>query len=276
LYALGALSQREACAFDLHLSEGCLACDAELKQFDRLVEVLGSAPTPVAPPPYLRDLLTARIQREAAESPVATKSVLPFPDQTDATQRRLTPARPSRRAAWLPWAVAAILLIAFGYVFNSWRTERQSLRAAVDEKTASNEENARLKDQLAKGTQLTAELNEINSVLRSQQWRIIPLEGQDPAPNSTAKVYWDVQANRWVVTAELPPPPEGKVYQVWAVTSQAKISAGLIRADKGGHGFSTFELPAGIDQLEAVAITLEPDGGSAQPTMPIYAVGKVA
>lgn len=278
LYALGALSQLEACAFDLHLREGCPACDTELKQFHQVVGVLGSVAAPVAPPAYLRDLLTARIEREAAEAPSSTATVIPFPEPAGGAELRSAPAR-SSGSGWLPWAIAAALLIAFAYTLTAWRTERRTLQAAIGrDKNGSSEleENARLKEQLSKESATSTELAQINSVLSSPQWRIIPLEAQQPAPASSARIYWDLQGKRWVVTADLPPPPEGKVYQLWFVTPDAKISAGLINVHSDGHGFTVVQLPANIDQLAAAAITLEPEGGSQQPTMPIYAIGKAS
>ena len=276
LYALGALTQREARAFDVHLHEGCPACEAELRQFDQVVGALGSAAAPVAPPPYLRDLLAARIDREASEGPSKSASVIPFPEHPGATQLRSAPARSSLSGVLLPWAVAAALLIAFAYTFTTWRTERKSLQAAIEQYkdgASAVEENARLKQQLSKESAVSSELAQINSVLSSPQWRIIPLQGQDPAPDSSGSIYWDVQGKRWVVTADLPPAPEGKVYQLWIVTPQAKISAGLISPDKDGHGFTAVQFPPNITQLAAAAITLEPEGGSQQPTMPIYVLG---
>jgi anti-sigma-K factor RskA len=279
LYALGALSQHEAHAFDIHLREGCPACYAELEQFDQVVGVLGTAAVPVGPPAYLRDLLTLRIEREAWEAPPASPSVLPFPEKAGAIHRKSAP-KPSPTSVLLPWVAAAVLLIAFVYTFTTWRTERQSLRTALDqEKAQSSEalnENTNLKQQLAKEDAASAELDHINSVLSSPQWRIIPLAGQGLAPDSSARVYWDVQGNRWVVTADLPPAPEGKVYQVWFVTPTANISAGLISPNKTGHGFTVVQFPSNAAPLAAAAITLEPEGGSQQPTMPIYALGKVS
>lgn len=278
LYALGALSQHEARAFDTHLHEGCPACYAELKRFDRVVGVLGTAARPVAPPGYLRDLLAVRIEREVSKAPAASGSVIPFPEKPSPVHRTPAPARSPLSRALLPWAVAAALLIALAYTFTTWRTQRQSLRAALDDERGQASEtagqNINLKEHLARESALSAELAEINSVLSSPQWRIIPLAGQEPAPESSAKVYWDVQANRWVVTADLPPAPEGKVYQLWFVTPSAKISAGLISPDKTGHAFSVVRFPSNVAQLAAAAITLEPEGGSQQPTMPIYALGK--
>jgi anti-sigma-K factor RskA len=176
----------------------------------------------------------------------------------------------------LPWAIAAALLIALAYTFTAWRAERRTLEAATErDKSGSSEveENARLKEELSKERTTSTELAQINSVLSSAQWRIIPLAAQGPAPGASAKIYWDVRGNRWVVSADLPPPPEGKVYQLWFVTPEAKISAGLINLRSDGHGFGVVQVPPNINKIAAAAITLEPEGGSPQPTMPIYLIG---
>jgi anti-sigma-K factor RskA len=176
----------------------------------------------------------------------------------------------------IPWAVAAALLIAFVATFAAWRTNSQSLNAAIDQRATAIEENARLKESLGDAGAASTELAQINSVLSTPQFRFISLAGQEVAPNSSASIYWDTQGNRWVVTADLPPAPEGQVYQLWFVTPAAKISAGLINPNKKGHAFKVIEFPADITELAAAAITLEPEGGSEQPTMPIYALGKAS
>lgn len=276
LYALGALSQFEARAFDVHLREGCPACDFELKQFDEVVGLLGVAVEPAAPSGYVRDLLAMRIQREPFEAPAPTASVIPFPEQPVISQ---APVRASSTVVrpWLPWAVAAAFLLAFVFSFTAWRTSRSALQARLDQNTESTSavigENADLKEQLRKESAASAELAQVNSVLSSPSPRVLQLEGQEPAPGSSATIYWDVQGNRWVVTADLPPAPEGKVYQLWFVTSQAKISAGLIHPDQSGHGFIALQFPPDIGPLAAAAITLEPEGGSEQPTSAIYVLG---
>lgn len=50
LYALGALSQHEARAFEEHLAEGCEACEDELRSFEEVAGALAFA-TPAVPPP---------------------------------------------------------------------------------------------------------------------------------------------------------------------------------------------------------------------------------
>jgi anti-sigma-K factor RskA len=277
LYALGALSQHEARAFDLHLKEGCEICSAELTEFEEVVGVLGTAAPYVSPPAYLRDLLTLRIEREAARPRYVKGSVIPFPEKAHAV-RQLMGRIPGKTL--LPWAAAAILLIAFAYAFIGWRSERQSMLAILDQERSqrykSTDENANLKEQLTKETELSTELAQINAVLSVPQSRIISLTGQGPAPEATAKVYWDVRGHRWVVSANLPPAPQGKIYQLWFVTSAAKVSAGLIKPDKSGHGFTVLTFPPDLYGVRKTAITLEPDGGSAQPTSAIYALGDVS
>ena len=278
LYALGALSQQEARAFEAHLNEGCQICFEELAQFSSVVGQLGTAVDPVSPPAYVRDLLAVRIEKEISDA-APSASVIRFPEKQPPVQRTPVQGR-SGFSRVLPWAAAAVLLVALAYTFTSWRSDRQSLRAALEQERAQASEiasqTANLKEGLARKTALSEELVEINSVLSSPQWRLIPLAGLDPAPNSSARVYWDVQSNRWVVSADLPPIPDGKVYQLWFVTPTAKISAGLIKPDKTGHGFAVVQVPASAAPLAAAAITLEPEGGSTEPTMPIYALGKAS
>lgn len=58
-------------------------------------------------------------------------------------------------------------------------------------------------------------------------------------------------------------PPEGKDYQVWFMRDGQVRSAGLLPADDG----SARPLSAGdLDDATAIGITVEPDGGSEQPT----------
>ncbi|HSB12702.1 MAG TPA: anti-sigma factor [Blastocatellia bacterium] len=271
LCALGALSQHDARAFAAHVREGCAVCERELNEFNEVVDALASAAAPVAPPAYVRDLLVARIDRERPEAQ-SSASVIRFPEHTATKQE---PGRSSSSiGAVLPWAIAATLLIACAYSIVMWRTEHRALQAELGRASDVLQENNELSAQLRQEKARSTEMAQINSVLSSPQWRIIPLAGQQPAPDSSARIYWDIQGKRWVVTADLPPAPAGKVYQLWFVTPSAKISAGLIRADEKGHCFSIIEYPSNVDQLAAAAITLEPEGGSAQPTMPIYALGK--
>jgi anti-sigma-K factor RskA len=48
----------------------------------------------------------------------------------------------------------------------------------------------------------------------------------------------------------------------------------LLKTDRAGHGITLVTVPSDLNQFDATAITLEPEGGSTQPTSQIYALGK--
>jgi Anti-sigma-K factor rskA len=269
--ALNALSQHEARAFESHLRDGCPECESELGKFERVVGLLGSTAQPVSPPAYMRDLIASRIEKEARPSREDSRpaaAVIQFPEQT-------TAKRESQRAGFrhlLPWAVAASLLIAFVYTVYYWQKERRDLQGSINSLKA---EAARADQQLAEVHKSSRELSEINSVLASEGHQVIALKGGTPAPASSAQIYWDMKNKRWVVSGDLPPAPAGKAYQLWFITPDAKISAGIVRSDASGHVFHVVDVPFEIvGQIKAAAFTLEPETGSPQPTSEIYAFGE--
>jgi anti-sigma-K factor RskA len=269
LYALGALSQHEARAFEVHLRQGCSVCESELSEFDGVVGLLGLDTPEVAPPPYLRDLLTARIEREdAADGRPISKA----PVAAAVRQERREPtnvSRPSR--SLLPWAIAASFAIVGIASFLAWRVsegKNAQLRREQTESLLAVAENQKTLDREIRFIRQQAKVHDIAIM---PDHREIPMSGSQ----GRGRVFWDTRDKRWVVTADLPVAPSGKVYQLWFVTPTAKISAGLMTTDDQGHGFAEVPVTTDASSLAAAAITLEPDGGSPQPTSEIYLVGKV-
>ena len=268
LYALGALSQHEAQSFENHLSEGCAVCTDELKEFTGVAGAIGLASAEATPPPYLRDLLISRIEKEAQTSP----SIVRFPEQIKPASHLPAAPRPSFGRSFLPWAVAATVALAAIVSFLAWQDEKQKANLAREQIALLQAESAGLRAQADRQAIKAQEVEQINAVLTAGNSEVIPLK-VDPA--YSAKIYWDRQKNRWLVAVDLPRPPEGKGYQLWFVTPDAKISAGMIKTDETGHGFNIVDIPPAIGPVAFAAITVEPESGSEQPTSPIYAIGKV-
>ena len=67
LYALGALNQHEARAFEEHISEGCEVCEAELRPFESVAAILGFAAPEVEPPQGAREKLLARLAEDTPQ-----------------------------------------------------------------------------------------------------------------------------------------------------------------------------------------------------------------
>ena len=102
----------------------------------------------------------------------------------------------------------------------------------------------------------------------------IDLAGQATAPQSSGRALWSRARGMVFATSNLPAPPAGKVYQVWVVTADAPISAGLVAPDPTGGGMTYFYTPPDIPAPTAVAVTLEPAGGVPAPTGDFYLVGR--
>ena len=89
----------------------------------------------------------------------------------------------------------------------------------------------------------------------------------------TAEVATSSAENAAVVTLKgVPAPPEGSVYQMWRVPADGSdpVSVGTMTGEEVS-GTKATEL-TDIDPYKAVAVTVEPDGGSPTPTLPIVAV----
>ncbi|MFL6214968.1 MAG: cupin domain-containing protein [Blastocatellia bacterium] len=99
LYALGALTQIEAQAFEDHLAEGCAVCRSELDEYHLAVEGLALATRDAEPSPAVRRRLLASLGGEASdgEAEVETMTSLTTAD---------TPPFVSMRAGedgWQEW-----------------------------------------------------------------------------------------------------------------------------------------------------------------------------
>ena len=63
----------------------------------------------------------------------------------------------------------------------------------------------------------------------------------------------------------LPPLEPGKTYQVWLIAN-APVSAGLLTVDANGQGVLIITSTESIGSFKSLGISVEPAGGSPQPT----------
>jgi len=57
----------------------------------------------------------------------------------------------------------------------------------------------------------------------------------------------------------------GKTYQVWLIEG-APVSAGLLTVDANGQGVLILTAETAISSFKSIGISIEPEGGSEQPT----------
>ena len=121
---------------------------------------------------------------------------------------------------------------------------------------------------------MSAESQSAMGVLAAPDLVRIDLAGQAAAPQASARALWSRARGMVFTASNLPPLPTGRVYQVWVVTAQAPVSAGLLTPSPGGAGQTFFNTPPDIPPPAAVAVTIEPAGGVPAPTGEMYLVGK--
>ncbi|MEO6445041.1 MAG: anti-sigma factor, partial [Gemmatimonadaceae bacterium] len=83
-------------------------------------------------------------------------------------------------------------------------------------------------------------------------------------------VFWNHTKNVFVVTAfNVPQAPKGKVYQLWAMRNgKEPLSMGTFNPDPSGRALAVIPVGSIADagRIDDCAMTLEPEGGSPQPT----------
>jgi anti-sigma-K factor RskA len=77
-----------------------------------------------------------------------------------------------------------------------------------------------------------------------------------------------------LVISGLPPLEPGKTYQVWLIGG-APVSAGLLAVDENGRSVLIITSEEAIGSFESVGISIEPEGGSEQPTGDIVVLSKL-
>ena len=149
---------------------------------------------------------------------------------------------PARRApAWLTYAAAACLVLFLGAGLADLRLfGRMSAQQA----------------QLAAQTQTIADLAAADS-------RHYPFAGGQVLVHGS-RLYLAMRA--------LPAPPPGKVYQAWTLPKGSKRMSPSVTFQPGSGGDAILQLPEAATGVVAVAVSVEPAGGSLQPTSKPVAV----
>ena len=169
----------------------------------------------------------------------------------------------AQRAWWLAAAatlVAAVSLASLYQVTKERDAATTAFQVASSDRSGSRQVLDSLRTRLADRDHIIANLTGPNVA-------VMTLASTGPnAP--TARMFWNQSANAWTLVAHhLPTPAAGRTYQLWFVTTKQKISAGTFTAGANGDAMmqATYTLPKDA-QLSALAVTDEPEAGSAQPT----------
>ncbi|TAN21722.1 MAG: anti-sigma factor [Chitinophagaceae bacterium] len=111
-------------------------------------------------------------------------------------------------------------------------------------------------------------------VLMNPAMKPVVMEGVTAHPGMLATVYWDPQSRHaYLANFNLPAPPSGKAYQLWAIVNGKPVSMGMYNPTNENELVAMANVQPG--NVQAFAITLEKQEGSPTPTMSqMYVMGK--
>jgi anti-sigma factor RsiW len=227
-YALHALSEDERGAFERHAAD-CEACTEEVRELTETAARLALAVSAV-PRPELRAGVLRRITTVRQDAP----PTVPLPRS----------ARSAARARGLSrWALAACLAAA----------------AALGGTTVWQHDRAQDARQQAQRAERRTDA--VASVLGAPDARTRSAKLADGA-RGTVVVSRSLDEAVFIASG-MAEPPAGKVYQLWFDDAGTMRSAGLMDP---GRTTEAVLMEGSVDGASGMGVTVEPAGGSAEPT----------
>jgi anti-sigma-K factor RskA len=246
LYALGALDLQ-----DQKEIETLLASDAELKvEYDAIADALGVYGQSTSDMPSLDILERAKAQITAEENTVNTAETKVIP---------MGEAKSTNTTKW--WAVAASVMLLASVGLNL--KLNSDLNEVQEDYVALESQNQMMAANTVKFNESNIQTNEMIASLASGKMQRTYIGSTENYDGYESAVYWDKASSEVIIaTNNLPTLSETEQYQLWAIVDGKPVDAGVFDAStrlakmKGING-----------EAVAFAVTIEPKGGSVNPTM---------
>jgi anti-sigma-K factor RskA len=256
-YALGVLDAQERTALEAHLASGCDECRKELEEARWLVSQLAYLAPGAEPSELLKGRLLQTVRAEAGAG---------------ATQRAMV--RGAAVPSWMWAGVAALLLFS---AYSAWNVRRlqNEIGTLREQAETQRKERAKLEQEM---TTARTQLHEAMIWSDPKSVKIM-LPAKDPRMPAL-EAMWHPQMGICVRGWKVPSPGEKRVLQLWLIPKKAggkPMPAMTFWPDAQGTFSAMLEKPPDeMSDTQALAITEEPIGGSAQPTSTPMWVGGVS
>lgn len=166
-----------------------------------------------------------------------------------------------RRFGLAPFLGAALLMALFGTFYFSGRVRDYATLAT------------RLDGELRGATIELTRLREALAIINGAETKVLTI-----GPEPQCKVFVNPEQGVLLLAANLAQPPAGKAYEMWVLrrNKKAPLRAGTFRPDSNGSAMHIQRGAVNGNDVAAVAVTLESEGGSATPTPPLLIVAPFA
>jgi len=239
LYALGTLQGEERVALEKHL-EGCAGCRRELEQLRGDMALMALSTAGPVPPRRAHQRLIEAVAREPRRAAVSAK-----------------------RSWWMvvPWVAAGALAVGLVALWLQNSNLQRTIASLQDQSAQQMAELQRARDV-------------VSTLTATDAMRVTLVAAKTPPQPQGKAIYVRDRSSLIFLASNLQALPPLKAYELWLIpTSGAPIPAGVFKPD--AHGSAVVvepPLPPGV-QAKAFAITVEPEGGSSAPTLPVVMLG---
>ena len=162
-------------------------------------------------------------------------------------------------------ACIALLVISTAALFITYN----KLNAAHDQIASLNLDKQKFAGVVSKLEFENQGLDNMAAMADSKEWATIRMAGQAFSPNSKMKVYWNKKDKSVLinyVAMDLPKTDAAHQYQLWALVNGKPVSLGVFGKTDSTNNEALVKMQA-IQEAQAFAVTIEPMGGSVNPTM---------
>lgn len=167
---------------------------------------------------------------------------------------------------------ASIAFLLFSLIANLYLVNK--LNEAKNQITVLNDQKKIIVQDYEAVSRKLAQTSQDMKVVSDRDYDMVNLKGLEKSPASDVVTFWNPQTKKLYVKVEnLPVPPANKQYQLWALSNGKPVDAGMMDVDPSDKNLHPMK---DIDDAQAFAITLEPKGGSVNPTMTeMYVMGQL-
>ncbi|MDO7886953.1 anti-sigma factor [Hymenobacter cheonanensis] len=231
----------------------------------------------LAPPAGLRDRVLGRVLAEiGAEAPasVAASPLAAAPAAEAAPTMRVSASNPRPAETYTPapaassrsgWAIAASVALLLSLAANALLYSRWQ-QASTDLVAAQNSQARFAQTSQVMERRLTSTQEQLHVLRSPQEYKMVALAGTPAHASAHARVLYNVASHRvYLDVQQLPSLPAGKQYQLWALDKGKPVDAGVLAANTAAG--DSLQQMKDIASAQAFAMTVEPTGGSAGPTL---------
>lgn len=270
-YVLGLANSQESAELEQNMELYPEVLQAVLDQQEQLESY--ATLHAVAPPAALKSSIWAAIQQDSTEGSAS------FADASDEQSAGLGPQEPRSSGQvvrllhtwrWVAAASIAVLIGSSLFAFH-WMNAYSDLQQDYNQMLQSQHQL----EALNRSAQASMDsMKQDMAIITNPNVKPVLLEGVAAHPGMQATVYFDSRASQvYIHVNQLPPAPDNKQYQLWAIIDGKPVDAGMLSKDIADR---IQPMKAISGHVQAFAITLEKQGGSPTPTMDqMYVMGKI-